>query len=121
MRLNGRSVARRSVRLEGGLQFEDIFFNVDVHEKGAAQVEVAIEPFDDEATAENNRVERSVRVVNEKINVLCIEGSARWEFRYLRAMLKRDPRINATFIATRAGPGDGAQFVRIHRALSRET
>ena len=102
--LNGRSVARQSVRLAGGLQFEDIFFNVDVHEKGAAQVAIAIEPFDDEATAENNRVQRSVRVVNEKINVLCIEGSARWEFRYLRAMLKRDPRINATFIATRAGP-----------------
>ena len=102
--LDGRGVARQSVSLEGGLQFEDIFFNVDVHEKGAARIEVAIEPFADEATAENNRVERSVRVVNEKINVLCIEGSARWEFRYLRAMLKRDPRINATFIATRAQP-----------------
>jgi len=104
VRLNGRSVAQSSVRLSGGLQFEDIFFNVDVHEKGAAQVEIAIEPFADEATAENNLVQRSVRVVNEKINVLCIEGSARWEYRYLRAMLKRDPRINATFIATRAGP-----------------
>ena len=104
VRLNGRSVAQRSVRLAGGLQFEDIFFNVDLHEKGAAQVEIAIEPFADEATAENNLVQRSVRVVNEKIHVLCIEGSARWEYRYLRAMLKRDPRINATFIATRAGP-----------------
>ena len=104
VRLNGRSVARRSIRFAGGLQFEDIFFNVDVHEKGAAQVEIAIEPFSDEATAANNRVERSVRIVNEKINVLCIEGSARWEYRYLRAMLKRDPRINSTFIATRAGP-----------------
>ncbi|MBT3297195.1 MAG: hypothetical protein HN383_18160 [Verrucomicrobia bacterium] len=104
VKLNGRSVARQSVRLAGGLQFEDIFFNVDIHEKGAAQVEIAIEPFSDEATAENNVVKRSVRVVNEKINVLCIEGSARWEYRYLRAMLKRDPRINATFIATRAGP-----------------
>ncbi|MCP4590673.1 MAG: hypothetical protein GY842_08010, partial [bacterium] len=104
VRLNGRGVARRSVRLAGGLQFEDIFFNVDLHEKGAAQVEIAVEPFADEATAENNLVRRSVRVVNEKINVLCIEGSGRWEYRYLRAMLKRDPRINATFIATRAGP-----------------
>ncbi|MFT4548276.1 MAG: hypothetical protein ACI8XO_001914 [Verrucomicrobiales bacterium] len=104
VRLNGRDVARRSISLKGGLQFEDVFFNVDVSEKGVAQVEVAIEPFADEATAENNRVERSVRVVNEKINVLCMEGSARWEFRYLRAMLKRDPRINATFIATRSGP-----------------
>ncbi|NQT87587.1 hypothetical protein HQ560_12530, partial [bacterium] len=86
------------------LQFEDIFFNVDVHEKGAAEVEISIADFADEATAENNRVKRSVRVVNEKINVLCMEGSARWEYRYLRAMLKRDPRINATFIATRARP-----------------
>ena len=102
--LNGRGVVRQSVTLAGGLQFEEIFFNVDVAEKGAARIEVAIEPFADEATAANNRVARSVRVVNERINVLCIEGSARWEFRYLRAMLKRDPRINATFIATRAQP-----------------
>lgn len=102
--LNGRGVARKSVSLAGGLQFEEIFFNVDVAEKGAARIEVAITPFSDEATAANNRVARSVRVVNERINVLCIEGSARWEFRYLRAMLKRDPRINATFIATRAQP-----------------
>ncbi len=103
--LNGRPVATRSISLKGGLQFEDLFFNVDVSEKGAAQVEVTIEPFSDEATSENNRAERSIRVVNEKINVLCLEGSARWEFRYLRAMLKRDPRINATFIATRAKAG----------------
>lgn len=104
VRLNGRTVARRRIKFAGGLQFEDIFFNVDLHRKGAASVEIAIEPFSDEATAENNVVERSVRIVNERINVLCIEGSARWEYRYLRAMLKRDPRINATFIATRAGP-----------------
>jgi len=104
VRLNGRGVARRSISLTGGLQFEDIFFNVDVQEKGAAEVEIGVEPFPDETTADNNVVARSVRVVNEKINVLCIEGSARWEYRYLRAMLKRDPRINATFIATCTGP-----------------
>ena len=102
--LNGRGVARQRVSLEGGLQFEEIFFNVDVAERGAARIGIGIEAFSDEATAANNRVERSVRVVNEKINVLCIEGSARWEFRYLRAMLKRDPRINATFIGTRSQP-----------------
>ena len=102
--LDGRGVARKRVTLEGGLQFEEVFFNVDVTEKGAVRIEVVIEPFADESTAANNRVKRSIRVVNEKINVLCIEGSARWEYRYLSAMLKRDPRINATFIATRAQP-----------------
>jgi len=45
--LNGREVAQRSISLDGGLQFEDIFFNVDVHEKGAAEVEISIADFAD--------------------------------------------------------------------------
>jgi hypothetical protein len=104
VRLNGRSVSSRSIRFAGGLQFEDIDFRVDVYDKGAVQVEVVVEPFDDEVSAINNRANRSIRVVNEKVNVLYIEGNARWEYRYLRAILKRDPRINATFIASNAGP-----------------
>ena len=102
--LNGRSVSQRTIRFEGGLQFEDIDFRVDVYEKGAAQIAVTIEPFDDEISMANNRVERSIRVVNEKINVLYIEGNFRWEHRYLHAILKRDPRIEATFIASNMGP-----------------
>ncbi|MFN3165483.1 MAG: hypothetical protein ACE37H_00300 [Phycisphaeraceae bacterium] len=104
VRLNDRQVATRTVRFEGGLQFEEIEFRVDVYEKGAAQIDIDIEPFDDEVAAQNNRVRRSIRVVNEKVNVLYIEGNQRWEYRYLRAILKRDPRINATFIASNAGP-----------------
>jgi uncharacterized membrane protein len=102
--LNGRRVSQRMVRFEGGLQFEDISFRIDLYKKGAAHIDISIEPFSDEVSVENNRVERSIRVVNEKINVLYIEGSPRWEFRYLRAILKRDPRINATFIASNVGP-----------------
>ena len=100
--LNGRTVAQRQISLEGGLQFEEIFFQVDINEAGAARVEISIEPFNDEATAENNAITRSVRIVNDKINVLCIEGTARWEYRYLQAMLKRDPRFDVTFIAARS-------------------
>lgn len=102
--LNGRSVSSRTVRFEGGLQFEDIDYRVDIYDKGAVEVEVVIEPFADEVSATNNRVQRSIRVVNEKVNVLYIEGNARWEYRYLRAILKRDPRINATFIQSNVGP-----------------
>jgi len=104
VRLNDRNVSSRTIRLEGGLQFEDIDFRVDIYDKGAADVEVVIEPFDDEVSDANNRVRRSIRVVNEKVNVLYIEGNARWEYRYLRAILKRDPRIDATFIASNVGP-----------------
>ena len=102
--LNGRRVSQRTVQLDGGLQFQDIDFRVDIYEKGAAQIAVVVDPFDDEVSSSNNRIDRSIRIVNEKVNVLYIEGNARWEYRYLRAILKRDPRINATFIASNAGP-----------------
>ena len=102
--LNDRRVSSRIIRFDGGLQFEEIDFRVDVYEKGAAHIEVTIDPFDNEVSTANNRVSRSVRVVNEKVNVLYLEGNARWEFRYLRAILKRDPRINATFVASNVGP-----------------
>ena len=102
--LNDRRVSSRIVRFDGGLQFEEVDFRVDVYEKGAAQIDVIIEPFDDEISTVNNRVSRSVRIVNEKVNVLYIEGNARWEYRYLRAILERDLRINATFIASNVGP-----------------
>ena len=102
--LNDRRISSRIIRFDGGLQFEEIDFRVDVYEKGAARIEVIIEPFDNEVSTANNRVSRSVRVVNEKVNVLYLEGNARWEFRYLRAILKRDPRINATFVASNVGP-----------------
>jgi hypothetical protein len=102
--LNDRRVSSRIIRFDGGLQFEEIDFSVDVYEKGAAHIDVIIEPFDNEVSTVNNRVSRSVRVVNEKVNVLYIEGNARWEYRYLRAILKRDPRINATFISSNVGP-----------------
>jgi hypothetical protein len=104
IQLNDRPVFERRIRLKGGLQFEDVEFNVDLYEKGAAQVAVTIEPFDDEVSVANNRVERSIRVVNEKVRVLYIEGNNRWEFRYLTAILKRDPRLATTFISSSAGP-----------------
>ena len=104
VKLNGRQVQRAKVRLQGGLQFVDVEFTVDIRKKGAARVEIEIEPFEDEVSTANNRVERTVRVVNEKVNVLYIEGNNRWEFRYITAILKRDPRLNTTFISSCSGP-----------------
>jgi hypothetical protein len=112
--LNDQIVSQKEVRLDGGLQFEDINFKVvnnlknpkdkGSEEKGAARVSVKIEPFNDEISPLNNQVERSIRIVNERVKVLYIEGNARWEFRYLSAILKRDPRMDVTFIASSVGP-----------------
>ena len=68
--LNDRRVSSRIVRFDGGLQFEEVDFRVDVYEKGAVQIDVLIEPFDNEISMANNRVSRTIRIVNEKVNVL---------------------------------------------------
>lgn len=102
--LNDRRVSQKDVRLEGGMQFVDIDYRVDLYDKGAARISVVIEPFSDEVSVSNNRADRSIRVVNEKVKVLYIEGNPRWEYRYLTAILKRDPRMDVTFIASSVGP-----------------
>jgi len=102
--VDGRRVSRKSVLLKGFPQFVPISFDVKGSAKRNLRVEVSVSSFPDETTDRNNREERLVRVVDEKINLLCIEGSARWEYRYLRAILKRDPRIRAKFIMAGAKP-----------------
>lgn len=100
--LNGRRVARESIMLTGRPQFEDLFFDIKGVSENTAELNIEIDAFNDEATEENNSVSRQLSLVDEKINVLYIEGSARWEYRYLRAILMRDPRLNVKFISTRA-------------------
>ncbi len=97
--LDGRKVAAKVVRLTGRPQFEELSF-VPEKENGAANLEVAITPLPEEATGANNRLAKSLRVIGEKIKVLYVEGKPRWEFRYLRRVLLRDPRLEVKFLLT---------------------
>ena len=53
-----------------------------------------------ETTEENNQRNHKMRIIDEKINVLYVEGMPRWEFRYLRWVLRRDPRLRVRFLMT---------------------
>jgi len=48
----------------------------------------------DEILAENNRQSRRLKVIDDRIRVLFVEQSPRWEFRYLQALLLRDRRVD---------------------------
>jgi uncharacterized membrane protein len=101
--LDGAEVARKTIVLTGQPQFEDLTFKAS-RSGGTRKLEVTIAPLPGESTVENNSLQRMIRVIDDKIKVLCIEGSPRWEFRYLRAVLKRDPRIDVQFITTEGDP-----------------
>ena len=48
----------------------------------------------------NNAKSHKIRIIDEKIKVLYVEGMPRWEYRYLRWVLRRDPRLLVHFLMT---------------------
>src|SRR5690606_22735530 len=56
-------------------------------------LEVKVPARANEILAENNQDLRRIRVVDNRIRVLLVEQSPRWEFRYLQALLMRDRRV----------------------------
>ncbi len=105
--VDGRKVAGKVVVLKGGPQIEEVTF-VPGQKGGTVELEASVAPLAGETTLENNRVSRTLRVVDEKIKVLYVEGKPRWEYRYLRQVLLRDHRLEVKFLLT-AGDRDLAE------------
>ena len=97
--LDGKEVATKSVTLSNRPQFEELVF-IPEEKAGSANLEVAIAELPGESTNKNNRVAKTVRVIDEKIKVLYVEGRPRWEYRYLRQVLLRDHRLDTQFLLT---------------------
>lgn len=95
----GRELDRKTLTLTGENQFDELAF-VPGQGSGIMRLEVAVSPLSGEATEENNRAARSVKIIDEKIKVLYVEGKPRWEYRYLRAVLLRDHRMTVKFLMT---------------------
>jgi hypothetical protein len=76
-----------------------------------AKVRLPVEP--DEAIAENNErtFHTSIRV--EKLKVLVVDSLPRWEYRYLRNALARDPGVELSCLLLRPdlGPGEGVNYI----------
>ncbi|MEM1446259.1 MAG: hypothetical protein AAGF84_09405 [Planctomycetota bacterium] len=51
-----------------------------------------------ELNESNNRAELSVEVVDRPIRVLYVEGTPRWEYRYLKNLLVREPSIDSSIL-----------------------
>ena len=106
--IDGVELQRRNVTLTGRPQFEE-FSIIPDRAAGAAQLTATLTNLPGEASAENNVSAKTVRVIDEKIRVLYVEGKPRWEFRYLRAVLLRDRRLDVKFLMTQ-GDADLARF-----------
>jgi hypothetical protein len=115
VRLDGRRIGEKQVVLESGVQFVELAFVPGEEHTGRRQVDIELTRMPNETSTENNFARQAIRVIDEKIKVLYIEGKPRWEFRYLRGVLLRDDRLEVKFIMTE-GDADLARYSPDHLA-----
>ncbi|HUR37997.1 MAG TPA: VWA domain-containing protein, partial [Planctomycetota bacterium] len=78
------------------------------------------DPRPDENTAHNNYLTHRLRVADDKIKVLYLEHPPRFEYRYLKNSLVRDPKILAHCILTSADTDFPQEHTRSEDPLFRE-
>ncbi|MEX0886159.1 MAG: hypothetical protein WD009_06940 [Phycisphaeraceae bacterium] len=99
LELDGRVVDEARVTLTGEAQVAELAFEPE-RPAEAADLAVTIAAMGGESNEANNRVVETLRIIDEQIRVLYIEGQPRWEFRYLSAVLQRDHRLDVRFLMT---------------------
>jgi hypothetical protein len=104
LNIEGKNPITQQVELQDGVQFADLTFTPDESASGTVKLDVATPIRSGEASDTNNSTTHKVRILEEKIKVLYIEGLPRWEFRYLRQVLLRDPRLDVQFYMTQGDP-----------------
>lgn len=95
LRQDDRVVQQQTVSIRSGGRFDGSFtWQSETAGSFALAVDVPVDQ--GEFNAENNRLEKRIEVRKEKLRVLLIEGVPRWEYRYLRNALLRDPGIDVS-------------------------
>ena len=81
-----------------------------------ATVKVPVEP--EETIAENNECSFHISIRQEKLKVLVVDSLPRWEYRYLRNALARDPGVDMQCLLYHPdiGPGDGPHYIPVFPA-----
>jgi hypothetical protein len=69
-------------------------FELDAETVGRRNYIVRTPVLDGETSNDNNSRSFSLNIVDDRANVLIVEGEARWEFRYLESALSRDERVH---------------------------
>ena len=90
---------------------------------GRLRLRVAAAVREDEFDRANNVAETTVRVHDEKLRVLYVEGPPRYEYRYLKNTLRREPGIVSSCLlldATESFVQEGSEPVRAFPATAAE-
>jgi hypothetical protein len=102
LKLGSDEVVSKDVTFTGA--DEDVVLHFTPQKKGDFEMTASVPVRDDETSKENNVAKTRVRVIDDKIKVLYIEQSPRWEFRFLQEVLLRDRRVQPSFVLVEGDP-----------------
>lgn len=100
----GEPVDKKTVAVTGPGPME-VSLGYTPAKAGEVEVVATAAPLEDEVNKDNNSASATLRVLGEKIHVLYIEQSPRWDFRYLLATLQRDRRLQVKAYLFDGDPG----------------
>ena len=95
--LDERQLERRDVPL-GGDEPKEIEFPVTHDASGVFRYEVRAEPLTGEATEVNNNCTYVLRVIDEPIRMLLLEGKPYWDTKFLMRTMASDPSVELTSV-----------------------
>ena len=108
--LDDLTVFEESGQVGGDKPEWEVDFSTKITNPGEYTLKAEVTPDPDELTADNNQALRRVRVIDERIKVLYVEGYPRWEYRYLKNALIRDKHMQVQCLLLSADP----EFVQEH-------
>ncbi|MCG3137922.1 MAG: hypothetical protein HJJLKODD_01777 [Phycisphaerae bacterium] len=106
-------LAKQTVTAMGGPQGVELVFEPKAAGDWPLAVEIPAQP--GELETNNNRVQLPLRVVDEQVRVLYVDGYPRYEFRYLRSVLLREKSMLSSTLLLSADeqfPQEGSLPIR---------
>lgn len=109
---SGETVSKQITIPPNGQVEESIMWQPRSVGEVTGTIKLPVEP--DEAIAENNQQSFHISIRVEKLKVLVVDSLPRWEYRYLRNALARDPGVEVSCLLFRPdlGPGDGVNYIQ---------
>jgi hypothetical protein len=102
---DGRVLETKSIVTLPSGQPVNVNFTFVPESPGRRRFEVRIPKQQAEQSTDNNAAGLTVEIVERKIGVLLADGEPRWEFRFLRNVLERDPAVHVSLFLARPGVG----------------
>ena len=109
---NGKEFTKKVHIPAGKEYFDNVLWRID--REGTSKLELSFPVAEGELVVENNRQEFIIQGKKENLKVLVIESIPRWEYRFIRNALSRDPGVDLDCLLfhPKLGKGDGPDYIQ---------